>query len=400
MGSPAIDYLGADPPLYPAQRAAIFADERYSLIEASTKSGKTVGCLVWIMEQAMAGRRGWNYWWVAPVYAQAKVAYRRLKNMLEPWVYRSNETELTLALPNGAVIWFKTGEKPDNLYGEDVYACVLDEATRMREEAWHAVRTTLSATGGPIRIIGNVKGRRNWVWKMARRAEQGAKDMHYAKLTWRDAVAAGLLKEAEVLDARDQLPLHVWRELYEAEASDDASNPFGLAYIAACIRATLSPSQPVAWGWDLAKSVDWTVGIGLDPLGDVCRYERFQRPWEETVDRILKATGKVVALVDSTGVGDPILERLRKDGGANYTGYKFSQPSKQQLMEGLAVAIQGGDIGYPDGPVVQELEIFEYEYTRTGVRYSAPEGFHDDCVMALGLAWACFRGRKTIQIFV
>lgn len=35
---------------------------------------------------------------------------------------------------------------------------------------------------------------------------------------------------------------------------------------------------------------------------------------------------------------------------------------------------------------MNELESFEYEYTRTGVRYTAPEGMHDDCVMALALA--------------
>lgn len=29
---------------------------------------------------------------------------------------------------------------------------------------------------------------------------------------------------------------------------------------------------------------------------------------------------------------------------------------------------------------------FEYDYTRGGVRYSAPHGVHDDCVMALALA--------------
>jgi hypothetical protein len=55
-------------------------------------------------------------------------------------------------------------------------------------------------------------------------------------------------------------------------------------------------------------------------------------------------------------------------------------------MEGLAVAIQARHITYPEGAIVNELEAFEYEYTRTGVRYSAPEGLHDDCVMALALA--------------
>jgi len=29
-------------------------------------------------------------------------------------------------------------------------------------------------------------------------------------------------------------------------------------------------------------------------------------------------------------------------------------------------------------------------YTNTGVRYTAPVGFHDDCVMALALAYSCY----------
>jgi len=37
--------------------------------------------------------------------------------------------------------------------------------------------------------------------------------------------------------------------------------------------------------------------------------------------------------------------------------------------------------------LVGELESFGYEVTRAGFRYAAPEGLHDDCVMALGLAW-------------
>jgi len=70
----------------------------------------------------------------------------------------------------------------------------------------------------------------------------------------------------------------------------------------------------------------------------------------------------------------------------NVTGFKFTQVSKQQLMEGLAVAIQQGEVHYPDGPIVQELEQFEYVYTRTGVHYAASEGLTDDCVCALALA--------------
>jgi hypothetical protein len=55
-------------------------------------------------------------------------------------------------------------------------------------------------------------------------------------------------------------------------------------------------------------------------------------------------------------------------------------------MEGLAGAIHRWEITYPDGPIVYELEAFQYEYTPSGVRYAAPVGMHDDCVSALALA--------------
>ena len=380
-----IDY--ERPWLYQRQREAIFHAERYGLIEASTKSGKTWGCIVWLLEQAMGGRRGTAYWWIAPSYQQAEIAFRRLKGKLPRRLCQPNEARLTIALGNGAVVWFKSGERPDGLYGEDVHAAVIDEASRLREEAWHAVRTTLTATQGPVRIIGNVKGRRNWFYALARRAEAGEPGMRYAKLIAADAIAAGVLDAAEVEDARRALPEAVFRELYLAEPSDDGGNPFGLAAIAECVTDGVSGTPPACWGWDLAKSQDWTVGVGLDAEGRVCRFERWQAPWQETMERIRQATGDAPALVDATGVGDPVVEALQRGGAGNFEGFKFTAQSKQQLMEGLAVAIQRQEVRFPEGMIRVELEQFEYEYSRTGVRYAAPEGAHDDCVCALALAW-------------
>jgi hypothetical protein len=65
--------------------------------------------------------------------------------------------------------------------------------------------------------------------------------------------------------------------------------------------------------------------------------------------------------VDSTGVGDPVLEALQRRGrgvGCQFEGFKFSAPAKQQLMEGLAVAIQQQQIHFPAGVIVNELEAF------------------------------------------
>ena len=58
----------------------------------------------------------------------------------------------------------------------------------------------------------------------------------------------------------------------------------------------------------------------------------------------------------------------------------FTSKSKQQLMENLAAKIQSADAGFPDGVMVSELESFEFNYSRAGVTYSAPDGMFDDTV--------------------
>ena len=246
-----------------------------------------------------------------------------MKRFLPAAIYTANESELCLNLGNGAAIYFKSGDKADSLYGEDVYAAVIDEASRVREDSFHAVRTTLTATRGPIRIIGNVKGRQNWAYRLARMAEQGTPEMAYFRLTAHDAVAAGVLDAEEIEDARRALPVSVFRELYLAEPSDDGGNPFGVSAIHSCI-APQSPAEPVAWGIDLAKSQDYTVAIALDQEKRVCRFERWQGPWDATIQRLQAIVGSTTALVDSTGVGDPVLEALQKHndrrGGAGGGG--------------------------------------------------------------------------------
>jgi hypothetical protein len=391
------------PFLYPKQKAAIYEPKRFSLVEASTKSGKTVSCIIWLIEQALMGKEGWNYWWVAPVSGQAAIAFTRMRRALgdQGQAYLA---PMRLILPNGAIIWFKSGDKPDSLYGEDVHAMVIDEASRVKQDAWYALRSVITATQGRARIIGNVKGRKTWFYKMSRRAEQGHPEMGFHRITAYDAVAAGVLPQEEIESAKDPgsgMPEHVFRELYLAEASDDGGNPFGLAAIKACTVPQMPQGVPAVWGWDLAKSVDWTVGVGMTWEGYVCRFERWQHtPWEETVNRIMRVTARTPALVDSTGVGDPIVETLQRRSGRQpgneeaqqYEGYKFTSSSKQQLMEGLAVSIQSNAITFPAGPIADELEVFEFEMAGgeqgrfTGIRYSAPVGFHDDAVMALALA--------------
>lgn len=266
-----MEHVYLRPKLCAKQSAAFFTPvdlegkpARYLWIGGSTKSGKTVFCMAWLFEQALfKGKPGRQFWWIAPVFAQAKIAYGRMKRGLPRDLIRWNDTDQTITIiPTEAVLSFKSGEKPDNLFGEDVWAAVMDEASRMREEALHAVRSTLTATRGDIRIIGSVKGRKNWFFNGCRKAEHGKRGHSYHKIIATDAVAAGVFPQEELDDARRALPDAVFRELYLCEPSDDGGNPFGLKFIQSNI-APMSRKPAVANGVDLAKSVDWTVKLAF-----------------------------------------------------------------------------------------------------------------------------------------
>lgn len=254
------------PELYRLQEDIFFNSSRYVFCEASTKAGKTHGCIVWLVELAvLEGFKGWNGWWVAPVSSQAMIAFRRMKNSIPKHFFRANESEKYIEFVNGARIYFKSAEKPDNLYGEDVFAAVLDEASRARHDSFKALRSTLTATRGPMRLIGNVKGKSNWFYLMCRAVQRKQAtatadgqiiNAKYFKLTAYDAVNAGVLDLAEIEDAKSTLTNEDFMELYLAEATDDESSFLGSAYVEEAMKRSTDPMRAAPFG---------PLIIGADP---------------------------------------------------------------------------------------------------------------------------------------
>ena len=380
------------PFVYPYQKAMLDSEARFTICEASTKVGKTASHIIWLFEQALICKENQSVWWVAPTVAQAKIAFNRMKvQITNKEIFKSNETLRTITLITGAKMEFKTADNADNLYGDDVYAFVFDEFTRAKKEAWYALRSTITSTGGKGKFIGNVKGKKNWGHIMAMRAKAGDdKEYAYFKITAYDAAAAGMKTKdgrpfiEEIEAAKRDLPESVFKELYLAEASDEGSNPFGFQYINQCCYP-ISDRPSICFGIDLAKKVDWFVTTGLDQFGSVSYFARCQKDWRQTKQDILSLPQKPIA-IDSTGVGDPIGEDIASKRD-DVELFIFTERSRQQLLEGLAYAIQNRLLSFPDNLIKHELEQFEFVYTRTGVKYMVPDGETDDCVMSLALAW-------------
>lgn len=263
------------PNLTSYQKNFLYNDSRFTITEASTKVGKTFSHIWWIYEQAHAewNKPNYNHWWVAPVYAQAKIAFNRMKaKVSKTGLYKINESNLIITTPIGTHIHFKSAEKPDNLFGEDVYSCVFDEAPRARPSAFYALRSTLTATGGKMKLIGNFGGIANWMHQLKEKAKND-KEYAYFKITAWDAVKEGILSESEILQAQKDLPLKVFKQLYLAEEqeSDDQlcsydainamwTNSFvekGQKYITADI-ALHGSDKFVIIVWDGFRVIDYT----------------------------------------------------------------------------------------------------------------------------------------------
>lgn len=378
-------------PLPHAGQARVIREaKRYNVLKMGRRWGKTTLGLLIATEPAFEGH---PVGWFAPTYQYLMEPWRDITRLLAPAIERASLQERRIELKTGGVIDFWTLENQHAGRGRKYRRTIVDEAgfCGTLEETWsHAIRPTLADLKGDAWFLGTPRPKQFFL-NLFRRGVSGERGWKSWNLPTSDNPA---ISRAEIAEAKASLPEMAFQQEYLGIESDEGGNPFGLAAIQACI-GPLARGPVESYGVDLAKSQDWTVCLGLNAMGQTCHLERWQSPWQETTTRLERIIGETPATIDSTGVGDPIVEALQRTL-PNVAGFKFSggkNGSKQQLMEGLALAIQRTEIEYPAGWLVNELEAFGYEYTANGVRYSAPHGLHDDGVCALALA---VHGRRNI----
>ena len=375
---------------------------RFRVATCGRRWGKTFACVNEIVKHAWENPGTVN-WWVAPVYTQTMIAYRLLTREFKRAIAEKSKTERRAELLNKSVIEFKSSDNFDALRGEGVSFMVLDEAAMIDREAWEAaLRPTLSDTGGNAVFVSTPKGR-NWFFELYSRGQDKGYP-EYESFNF-PTESNPYIPPGEIDEARRTLPADVFRQEYEAEFLEDSAGVFrGIKH---CIKGELEPPHGKGWyvlGWDPAKHQDFSVMFVIDTQRKhVVAYDRFnQVDYTIQLSRLetLAKRYNAKVLMDSTGVGDPLLEQV-KQKGIKVEGFQFTNTSKQQLVEHLAVLIERQEITFPKIPeLISELQLFQYEITRAGnVRYNAPEGYHDDCVMALGLAvWGSkVRTLKAVQ---
>jgi len=345
-------------------------------------------------------------WWVAPVYSQSKIGYRLLKRILKDTdlIAKKSDNDLYIELINGSLIEFKSAERPDTLHGEGLSMCVIDEAARIDENVWYeALRPALMDTGGRAMIISTPKRKSRWFYREWLKGKVGEPD--YA--SWQLPSYGNPYIPREELDRlRENLPLIVYKEQILAEFIDDTGSVF--KNVEACIDETIvvpefpRPDRIYVMGVDLARYEDFTVITVLDQDGRVVYWDRFNNlAWAVQKEKIKQVANlyRAYVVVDSTGLGDPVLEQLKAEG-LFVTGFKFTATTKMMLIQKLMLAFENQLIKLPKIPeLFKELESFEYEITPSGMlKYKSVSG-HDDCVMSLALAvWGLRRSEMNLYV--
>lgn len=365
---------------------------RFKVVVWHRQAGKTTLAVNELIKQAIINRG--NYFYIAPTYRQAKmIAWDILKNYLpEELTLKKNESELLAELFNGSKIYLKGADNADSLRGITLRGVVIDEYAFLDPKVWHEIIfPTLARTNGWAIFIGTPRGKGHFyeIFKMGERPEPN--DWKSWSLS---ADESGLLPAYAVEQARKELPNRVFSQEYGVEFKDDAGVVF--SNIKFCVKGTFQfpdPSRQYVMGVDLAQSEDYTVILVLDPLlSHVVSFERVnQKDWnliKAKIEATARRYNNCLIRLDAANIGSPILEDLQRQG-LNVEGVNMhSAQLKRNLIDNLILIFDQQRVSFPPIPeLINELETYSFEITSSGnIRYQAPKGFHDDCVVALALA--------------
>lgn len=342
--------------------------------------------------------------WIAPTYKNTRPLWRWLLMATAADVkakrMRISRAEHSIETDRGGFLGLYSADNMDSIRGEAFHLVVIDEAARTAEDGWtDAVMPTLADFNGDAFLISTPKGK-NWFWQEFQRGQADGRDT----MSWQCPTSDNpnlQIRRAAVL-VQERVSEHTYRQEWLAEFLEGGEVFRRIRELAtAQWQNQPADGHHYVMGVDLARKVDFTVCIVLDTStqpASMVYLDRFnQVDWAIQVSRIKALAERFKVgqmIVDQTGVGDPIVQELQTTLNIGVSGYQFTNATKTQAIDALALAFEKGNIAIlNDSVLIAELQAYEMEKMPSGLmRYNAPAGMHDDCVMSLALAWQGISG--------
>ena len=378
----------------------------YVTIPAGRRSGKTYNSVMWLCEELLREERAglWVDTTQSNIIKYVDRYFRPIMGDLFQLCHWDKQGKV-LKFPNNSYIDFGSGERPENLEGFGYTRAVINEGGLVlrKPNLWYnSVQPMVKDSNCQVKIIGTPKGKNTFheLFVAGRDGTKGYASYHYPA-----EMSPNWTKE-ELEQIRQKVPALIYQQEYEAEFLEGEGMVFrGInEVIKNGMKEEYQAGHQYILGIDLAKHQDFTVIAVLDKATHeivfIDRFNEINWTFQKTrIKNTWERYGRGQIILDSTGVGDSIYDDL-VSAGMRVRPFKFNNTNKQEIVLNLAIAIENKEIWLPNNEtMIDELSIFEYDVTPAGnVRYNAPEGFHDDIVMALCLAWSGIKQSHEILI--
>ena len=340
--------------------------------------------------------------WVSPVYSQANKVQKDIENAIRHTnlIRTCNFSESRIELRTNSEIYFRSGERYDNIRGFTFDYAILDESAFMRGEVWYeAIRPTLAVRGKKVLFLSTPKGK-NWFHDLFKLGE--SVDYPNYKSYKGTSLDTPFISKEEIDDAKKTLPENVFKQEYMATFIEGGGEVF--TGIDKCTYDEYPRGEGQLYcGIDLGKQNDYSVATIMDKHGNVLDiYRNNKQQWADLVNDLTSFIRKYNAntLIEVNSVGDVVYEQIKAKYN-NIEPFITTNKSKQEVIEGLILDFNEQNVRIPSrklfSPLYDELGYFTYDYnpkTRS-VKYGHPNGLHDDCVISLALTNYCRKTQAT-----
>lgn len=380
------------PRLHAAQAQIRAERRRFNVLNCGRRTGKTT-LLVDLLTDEIG--LSWPCAYFAPTYKNVEEVWQAVKRITVDVTTRINEQQHRLEYITGGVLELWSLDKPNAMRGRKYKRAAIDEAAQIRdlEQSWsEVIRPTLADLRGEADFASTPYGL-NYFYTLFQRGQDAA----YPEWnSWHLPTAANPYMPRDEIEAM-RIDMSDRRYLQEVEAEFMTSEGAVFRRVHEC--ATAVPQERAiaghqyVMGIDWAREVDFTVITVIDStLGAQVAIDRFNKvDYTLQVGRVLAMRDRFPGariLAEENSIGNPMISALRQAGVAVHP-FVTTNASKADAVDALALAFERGAVKILNDPI-QLGELLAYEGTKLPsglIRYSAPEGMHDDTVMALMIAW-------------
>jgi hypothetical protein len=386
-------YLGFKP--HRAQSEVNSHPARFKVMACGRRFGKTLNCLYDMSLVSL--RDGLPVAYFAPDYKTMEEVWTLHKGFFQPITAKKDETLHRITLSNGVPVEYWTLENP-NAGRSRAYGYInIDEAGQVANllEIWNgSIRPTLTDYRGKATFQGTPRGR-NGFWQFFQRGLDSNKEFPNWKSWQFPSSVNPYLDPRELEEAKHDMPERLYRQEYLAEFLSDEEAVF--RYVEEAATATEHympiPGHTYVFGVDYARTFDFSVICVYDATtqSEVLLDKSRDIPFAMQCGRLraLYERYQPIAIhIEDNAAGMPIIEFLYQEG-LPVVAFHTSNPTKSLIVDTLALGFERRAVRIlPDQHHIGELQAYEATRTGTGLfKYGAPEGFHDDTVMALMLAY-------------